>query len=254
MSVSRPNIFALDPYVDSSTVNELSYGNPGLKPQRNQDISLTTAFRMGSGDAWYLSMSLAHQYSDRLLLGYSYLAGSVLHTTKDNIGHKNNTNLELSLRKRFGGFFFRTVTSLAYVQYSAQRIGQWHKGWFGRLRCMAEYELPKDYYLELEGNYHTKYVMLQGYGSEGYEYGLSLTKKVLGNRLTLMASAYSFLPIHYRWTSFTESNGYQYKGMGRNYQASFVISARYNLGHLKSRVKQTQKQIVNDDVKTDYTR
>lgn len=254
MSVSRPNIFALDPYVDSSTVNELSYGNPGLKPQRNQDISLTAAFRMGSGDAWYLSMSLAHQYSDRLLLGYSYLAGSVLHTTKDNIGHKNNTNLELSLRKRFGGFFFRTVTSLAYVQYSAQRIGQWHKGWFGRLRCMAEYELPKDYYLELEGNYHTKYVMLQGYGSEGYEYGLSLTKKVLGNRLTLMASAYSFLPIHYRWTSSTESKGYHYKGAGRNYQASFVISARYNLGHLKSRVKQTQKQIVNDDVKTDYTR
>lgn len=106
MSVSRPNIFALDPYVDSSIVNELSYGNPGLKPQRNQDISLTTAFRMGSGDAWYLSMSLAHQYSDRLLLGYSYLAGSVLHTTKDNIGHKNNTNLELSLRKRFGGYWW----------------------------------------------------------------------------------------------------------------------------------------------------
>ncbi len=252
MTIYRPNISALDSYVDSTVVNELRYGNPNLKPQRNQKFSLNGNFRIGKKDAWYLGVALSYLYSDRILLDYSYLSGSVLHATKGNVGYKNDTQLELSLRKRLGNLFFRTVISSDYIQYSARKVNLTRKGWYVKVRSMVEYELPKDYYLEVEGSYHSKYIMLQGYGTEGYEYGMSLTKKIFHNRFTLMASAYNFLPVHFRWTSSSEANYYQYNGSGRNYQASFLFSVRYNFGHLKSRVRQTQKQIVNDDIKTDY--
>lgn len=252
MTIYRPNVSALDPYVDSTLVNELRYGNPNLKPQRNQKFSLRGNFQIGKRDAWYLGIALSYLYSDRLLLDYSYLSGNILHATKDNIGYKNDTQLELSLRKRLGNLFFRIVASSNYIQYSAGKVNLARNGWYAKARGIVEYELPKDYYLEVEGSYHTRYIMLQGYGTEGYEYGINLTKKIFHNRLTLMASAYNFLPVHFKWTSSSEAKGYKYNGSGRNYQASFLFSARYNLGHLKARVKQTQKQIVNDDIKTDY--
>ncbi len=252
MSVSRPNVNALDPHVDSTNVNELYYGNTHLKPQRNQAATLSTDFSLGTRNRWYLSLALSYVYSDRLMLNYSFLDGDILHSTKGNIGYKTDTQLQLSVRKRFGPIFLRVVPYLSFASFKARSIGQENDGWFFRVNGMAELELPGDFYLEADGSYHTRYIMLQGTGSEGYNYGLTLTKKMLKNRLTITASASSFLPVHFTSHSHSEFENYIYNSSNRYWNASFSLGVKYSLGKLKARVKQTEHVIQNDDIKTDY--
>lgn len=252
MSVSRPSVDALDPYVDSTNVNEHYYGNTHLKPQRNQQVAIGTSFSLGKRDPWNLSLGLTYVYSDRLILNYSFLEGDIFHSTKDNIGHKEDLQMQLSLRKRFGPFFMRVVPYLSFASFNASRIGQENDGWFFKVNGMAELELPKDFYLETSGSYHTRYIYLQGTGSEGYSYGLTLTKKLLRNHLTLTASASSFLPVHYTGHSHTEFDGYVRNSSNRYWNASFQLVVRYTFGKLKARVRNTEHTIENNDIKTDY--
>lgn len=252
MSVLRPSISALNPFVDSSSVNKLSYGNFDIKPQRNQKVSFTSHLRLGNGDAWYVGLALSYFYSDRIMLKYDRLLEDILHTTVDNIGYRNIGELQLSLRKRFGNLFLRTTSTIDYISYSAPRLNQSNSGFTYNIRCMAEYELPKDYFLEFEGFYRSKSILLQGNGSDGYRYGLTISKNFLKNRLKLMASAENFAPIHRVSHSDVRTQDYVEIRSSRYYNASFMFSARYNWGDLKSRVKKTNKTIEDVDIKRDY--
>lgn len=70
-----------------------------LKPQRNHTFSLSSNFRIGKYDAYYIGMELSHVYSNRLILDYSFLDGNILNKTKANIGCKHQTKLQISARK-----------------------------------------------------------------------------------------------------------------------------------------------------------
>lgn len=252
MSVLRPSISALDPFIDSSSVNRLSYGNSKIKPQRNQKISFTSHLRLGNGDAWYVGLALSYLYSDRIILKYNDLVEDILHITVDNIGYRNVGELQLSLRKRFGNLFLRTTSTVDYVSYSAPRLSQSNKGFTYNVRCMAEYELPKDYFLEFEGVYRSKNILLQGNGSDEYRYGFTLSKNFLRNKLRLLVSAENFAPIHKTDHSDLYTQNYVEKRSSRYYNATFMFSARYNWGNLKSHVKKTKKTIEDIDIKRDY--
>lgn len=252
LSVSRPSVTALSPYVDRTVVNRLAYGNTHLKPQRNHAVTLGGTLRLGQRDAYNLSLNLFHHYADRMILDYRFLVGDTLHLTKGNLGIRRSTGLQASAHKRYGNFFLRLSASLEQVRYTASRIQQRNKGLFFRTHCMGEYELPKDYYVEVEGSYHTDYIMLQGRGGENLNYNLSLTKKLCHNRLTLQVSASSFLPLYDTQQEQRGTANYAYAQSRRYFQASFLFSVRYTLGKLKARVKETEKTIENTDVKTDY--
>lgn len=95
--------------------------------------------------------------------------------------------------------------------------------------------------------------MLQGKGSKGYNYELSISKYFLKNRLRLAFSAGSFLPVHYTKYYDQTAENYRYHSSVRYYQAFFNFSVSYRFGHLKARrVKDTQKNISVNDVKYDY--
>lgn len=252
-SVSRPSVSALDPHKDQTVLNELTYGNMDLKPQRNHTFSLSSNFRIGKYDAYYIGLELSHVYSNRLILDYSFLDGNILNKTKANIGCKHQTKLQISARKRYGRLFLRIVPSLEYLTFDAEKIGQSNNGFFFRVRGSGEYELPKDFYLDFEGSFNTDYVMLQGKGGKSFYYDLSLTKNFLKNKLRLTASASSFVPIHYTEKGYTEAANYFYSYSSRYFNASFYFSVSYTLGKLKARVKSTEKKIENDDIKTDYS-
>lgn len=124
---------------------------------------------------------------------------------------------------------------------------------FFKVRGLLEWELPYELYLGAEGSYDTRYLMLQGKGSKGYNYELSISKYFLKNRLRLACSAGSFLPVHYTKYYDQTAENYRYHSSVRYYQAFFNFSVSYRFGHLKARrVKDTQKNISVNDVKYDY--
>lgn len=250
MGVLRPDIFALDPYIDRTTAMQLSYGNQQLKPEKSHTTRFTANLNLGRYTIrWYL----AYQHTADIMLDYRFLQGSILHLTKDNLGRKE----QLTLGGYLGGrphrkLFLRLVPTLSYLSFDASRLGMKNDGFFFRMRGELELELPRDCYLGMEGSYNTRYILLQGKGGKGYYYDLSLSKYFLKNKLRLACSASSFLPIHYTKYNDQTAENYRYHAENRYYQASFSFSVRYRFGKLKARVKNTEKTISNDDIKTAY--
>ena len=116
-----------------------------------------------------------------------------------------------------------------------------------------EYELPKGCYLNIEGSYRSKSILLQGRGDDKYYYSVYLSKYYFNNKLKLMLSADNFLNIHKINETEKATNNYTVKSYDKYYKASFMFSAILRLGKLKARIKETDKTIQRDtDIKYNY--
>lgn len=251
MSVSRPNISVLDPYINSTTPLQLTYGNPDLKPENINTVSFTINQRI---KRYTLITSLSYAATDHMILNYQYTDNNILHNTTGNIGKKNYTTLFNSLSGRVSRYVYARLTqSVSYVDYSAPQINCRQHGWTYSVRGFMEYELPKDCYLNIDGSYRSKSILLQGRGYDNYNYGISLAKYYFHHKLKLTLSADKFLNIHKIYKTDKATNNYSMKSYEKNYQASFMFSATVNLGKLKARIKETDKTIQRDnDIKHDY--
>ena len=251
MSALRPDIFALDPYIDATVPMQLSYGNQRLKPEISHTIQLSSYHDLGR---YTLRWALSHQHTNRIILDYRFLDGDMLHLTKDNLGRKNLSALSVWFSGRpCRNLFIRLSPVVHYVYYDASRLSMQNDGFFFRLRGEMELELPHSLYLSADGGYNTRYIMLQGRGSTSYNYTLSLSKYFLKNQLRVSCSAGSFLPTHYTKHNDWQADNYRYRSSYRYYQAYFNLGIRYTFGRLKARVKSTDKTIQNNDIKVDYS-
>lgn len=103
-----PDIGALNPYRNTDTPNEVSYGNPNLKAQTDNSISLSGNFRIGK---FNLFASSTHTFTNNIILTHNFLEGNLLHSTQDNIGkrYENQTKVNLSSK----------ITRTTWVQLEA---------------------------------------------------------------------------------------------------------------------------------------
>lgn len=251
MSVSRPNISVLDPYVDYTTPLQLTYGNTDLKPENTNSVAFTINQRI---KRYTLITSLSYAATDRLILNYQYIDKNMLHNTTGNIGKKNDLMLYNSLSGRLSRkVYARLMQSMSYVDYSAPKIDCKQHGWIYFVRGFMEYELPKGCYLNIEGSYRSKSILLQGRGDDKYYYSVYLSKYYFNNKLKLMLSADNFFNIHKINETEKATNNYTVKSYDKYYKASFMFSAILRLGKLKARVKETDKTIQRDtDIKYNY--
>lgn len=251
MNVSRPNISVLDPYVDYTTPLQLTYGNTDLKPENTHTIDFTINQRI---KRYTLITSLTYATTDRLILNYQYTDKSILHNTTGNIGKKNDLMLYNSLSGRLSrNVYARLMQSISYVDYSAPKIDCKQHGWIYFVKGIMEYELPKACYLDIEGSYLSRSILLQGRGYAKYFYSVSLSKYFFTNKLRLVFSADNFFNIHKINETEKATNNYNVKSYDKYYKASFMFSAILRLGKLKARVKETDKTIQRDtDIKYNY--
>lgn len=75
MSVLRPSIYALNPYVDMTQPKQLSYGNDQLKPECSNNFQLSSNMNLGRV---YMRWSLTDQYSDHIILEHRFLESDIL--------------------------------------------------------------------------------------------------------------------------------------------------------------------------------
>ncbi len=250
MTVLRPGLFALDPYVNRSIPMQLTYGNLHLTPERTNSVLLSSNWRV---KRYTVIFSVRQQFTNDIILNYRFLKGDILHITQENLGKKRGTDFYASFSGRPHRYFFlRLMPSLSYTDFQAASIKQKNSGWYFNINASCEWELFGNQYLSFRGNYHTRYVMLQGKGTDGYTYEFGYSKYFLKNKLRVYAYAGAFLPTHYTNTEERITDNYRYLSSNRFYKASFGVNISYTFGKLKARVKRSDKEIYNDDIKNDY--
>ncbi|MFN8251436.1 MAG: outer membrane beta-barrel family protein [Ferruginibacter sp.] len=174
--INRPNFFQLIPFVDLTDPLNISKGNPDLKPEftnlaeisyqnqfnKNHSLLTTTYFRNTN--------DLITRYQYRDVNPNTAISDSATFNTYANANRSFTYGLELTLRDKFKTWWdLSTNLNLYNTQLKAGNIpgsvNQSQTSWFAKIN--NNFKLPKNFSVQLSGDYQAKTLMPATGGSSG---------------------------------------------------------------------------------------
>ena len=174
--INRPNFFQLIPYIDFSDSLNLSKGNPDLVPEFTNLVEFSYNVDLTKGNS--LLASLYYRNTDDLIARFQYRdinpnpsrSDSVVFTSFANANNAYAYGLELTGKIKPAKIWDITANVNLYnskvnsnnIQNDLERQ---QVSWFGKIN--NSFKLPKNYSVQLSGNYQSKTILPAGRGGGG---------------------------------------------------------------------------------------
>lgn len=178
--VNRPLLSELNPSVNNSDPTRIFTGNPDLKPELADNLSL--GYRYAAAK-WSLMPQLFYTRTSRAITDV-YLDDNKV--TKDNLDNTTNAGAELSFIVKpagwvelcLSGFIARSEIDGRALGYSKDKSAT-----TGGAQCMVTFRPFRTTDIQLTGNYISDRITLQGTIHERYRVNASLTQRLWNDRL-----------------------------------------------------------------------
>ena len=257
--IQRPGIQQLNPNVNAANPQNISVGNPDLRPELtdNFELSLSTSIKKT-----YLNMSIFSRLTNNSItqvrLPSDSLPGAIV-TTFQNIGQQQtygaNVFANVSLTPKWslsGG----VDLYYAYLQgqvpgLNGQSVTISNSGLVVGGRLMSQMQLKNGWGIQAHGGMRGNQVQLQGVQGSFYMYSLGVRKDFNNKKGSVGIAAENFLAngmrIHTELTSPTFSQVSTNQIMNQNLKVTFG----YKIGKMTMQPTRRKKSVNNDDVKGD---
>jgi len=200
---NRPNFFQMMPFKDFSNPGTVSMGNPNILPEFINNIEVSYSRNTPKGHTYIVSTYFAQtsNLSERVLrpitagdsvLGLAEQVGQLLSqpvniASGTTYGVEGTARLQLSKiwDATLSGNFFTNKLEIGDLgpQYTALIANTGGLGWFGKVN--SNLKLPKNFSLQLNGNYESRKVIAQGNQRESYWIDLAVKKSFWKNKGSL---------------------------------------------------------------------
>jgi outer membrane receptor protein involved in Fe transport len=180
--IQRPSIRFLNPFVDYSNQNSISFGQPTLAPELVDMLELSTSSYFGRNS---INFSIYSRIEDNSITSISEVVREngidITQTTFANIGINKRFGADLSFNMnpnkdwRIGGGI-----SPNYTYMDNRTIS--NKGWNVGVNLNTQYSLPKDFTVAAFGFYRSPRVQLQGTRNGFYFHGITFKKDINDKR------------------------------------------------------------------------
>ena len=251
MRISRPGIWYLNPFRNTSNPTSISYGNPDLETEKSHSLGL--AFSSFSAK-FNVNANFGYSFVNNGIQNYSFMNNGVMESTYGNIGHTQRTSLSLWMNWNPGSKTRLSVNaSGSYVDLKSDEafLRQSNSGFNGNLFLNAQQTLPWDLRFSLYGGGSTPYISLQGKGSSYSYYGFSLSRSFLKEkRLSVSINTSNLFHRYLTFKNETVTDTFRSWSESKQQQRSYGLNISWRFGELKTQVKRTARSITNDDVKS----
>jgi outer membrane receptor for ferrienterochelin and colicin len=232
--VRRPWIWDLNPYVDASDPNNITSGNPNLKPELNRMLELGHAYSATSG--FSLNSSLYFHSNSNAIESITTLdAAGVSYTTSQNIAanRRLGTNLNASLQLN-DNWILNTGGELFYLKFNSKSMNLHKEGVFYTVNLNNSYTLPNDFSIMASGEYGNGYITLQGENSANYSYRFAARKEMLNKKASLTLSTTNPFQNKFSQRSRATAPSFESTTSTSFYNRSITLSFAWQFGGLKS--------------------
>ncbi|HMU14449.1 MAG: outer membrane beta-barrel protein [Bacteroidetes bacterium] len=190
--IERPNFFQVMPIIMSSDTRNVRIGNPALAPEfiTLAEVNHLLPFRKDKRSNWLTSVFA--RYTDNVITGWAYpmpTDSNVLVNSWINgrdswtWGWENAVKLDL-----FKSTQLTLSGTMQYVEIAAGPPFNGRKsGWMGSAKANLSIRLPKDWSIQINGEYEGKRPQPQGYRIPNGGMDVSLSKD-LGNHWNVQAT------------------------------------------------------------------
>lgn len=251
--IRRPDFWNLNPFADISDPQNISQGNPYLRPEYTNSIEFNLSqnyksgnflgsvyFRNNQGDITRYSDTIsAAQYAQ---LNNSVIDSNAILSTFINAQYTNRIGAEFTLQQKFGTAFDLTPTlNLQYRKVKGQAGGQsldnegfnWEAKLIANYRFEPESEtsLWRNFSVQAIGEYESKEVVPQGYRIPNYSLDMALRKDFLkGKKATLTFSVQDVFN-SLRFGSVVDTDAFYQDSWNRRNVRSFRLVFSYKFGN-----------------------
>jgi outer membrane receptor protein involved in Fe transport len=246
--ISRPLIWFLNPYINYSDPKNLQQGNPLLAPELTHATELSYNTYNDKGMSFNVS-AYWRQTNNSIEWLQTVGDDGVSLNRPENIGRNAsyglNSNLTMQPSKELN---FSLGLDLTYLDLVSVALRQSNAGVVWSTNGNASYKLPKDWTLQVNGNYGSGWVGLQFNAGGYYWYSLAAKKELMKKRadLTFAANNPFNQGVHQRSEGFAPTfvSESRFFWISRSVRLTFA----YRFGQMSSGGKQSKK-ISNDDSK-----
>ncbi len=248
MRISRPGISYLNPYVDHSDPNSLSYGNTDLDVEKTHNLSLVYNL---FGPKLMFNFNLHHNFTDNAIDQYSFYDGNtnLLNTTYGNIvkRHLSGANVYANwLAAKDTRLFVNG--SLNYNHMSSDALALSSHGWQGNLMMGVQQTLPWEIKMGAYLITSSKSYTLQGWSSGFNMLSANLTKSFLNDRLSVSVQGMVGLSDGGNLKMETYSSGKDFNSHQtiKVPMSGVTLSLSYTFGNTKRQARQHVSKVTND--------
>lgn len=250
VNMARPAISMLNPYEEHTSDYMIVKGNPDLRPEKNNSMSL--AYNTYSRKLM-LNLSLDHRFTNNAIVNYLELAddGVSSCSTSGNIGRLRETSMNLYLNYTATPWLkIMLNASGGYVHQNVKLINLRHHGWNATTHTQFFFTLPSDWNMTLyTGQYYGGHVSPQMYIKNIWWNGLSVSKKI--KRFNLSLAVNNPFSEYMKSDVMMTTPGIKRHIKANNPGRQLTFSLSYSFGRMNSRVKRTVKTIQNTDLMQD---
>lgn len=246
--IQRPDIWYLNPFVNNLDPKNISYGNPNLDPERFHNFELNFGRFSKSGN---INITLFNSFSNNGIDRYLSLKDGVLTSTYGNIDKIQTWGVSTFTSIRFGKKLSATINgSMNYNSIkSSDSLSMRSDGWGGNIYGNVQYTIGKGFKVSSYGMFFKRSAQLQTTLSAFYNFGISLSKSMLKDKMVISLSARNILWDKMKYTYKTVGSTYSQESEMYRSGRNFGINISYRFGEMNTQLKKTQRKIENDDLK-----
>ncbi len=268
MRISRPGIWQLNPYNNTSDANYQRVGNPELDAVKTHSISSNYGY---FSPKLNLNFNLSYDFENNGIEDITSITDEGISlTTYDNIGKRRNAGLSVYLNWTPGGNsgFAELMKKIKFdvtkIRLYTNMSGRYtniktnndrnlsNDGFNGNIFAGLQYSMPKDFQFNLNSGFFSPRISLQGKSPSFYFYGLSLSKefKIKHEHLkgvTVRAYVDNPLTKDREFRNKNTTDIFYSETVFNNRMRRFGISFSLRLGEMKAQIKKAQRGINNDD-------
>ncbi|MEZ4908587.1 MAG: outer membrane beta-barrel protein [Saprospiraceae bacterium] len=243
--INRPNVYALNPaifIIDNQTVY---YGNPSLTSEYLNTFSFSYS-NWSTHIKQYAKLS--YRFSNNFIQNISGITDNIFYTTYTNDGKYNELTLNLNFSSQLTTWLqYRLGGSGSHIFVNIDEMV--NSGFTGIIYSRANFTLPNDYYIGINGMYRFPTITLQGSGWNFYTYAMNASKSFLGDKLNIELTLSNPFRKTKKYSKTIETDKMQIDTEILNMGCKIEISVNYNFNKKDLSANKACKNIENNDLK-----
>jgi outer membrane receptor protein involved in Fe transport len=248
--IQRPGIYNMNPFVDRSTPNYESTGNPDLKAVLSNNFELTySRFKKGS-----VTIGLSYNFANNTIQNVSVYnaTNGITRSTFENIGKDktllSNLNINYPLTAKWSASLSGNI-GYTWLEGVIHGVMTENSGLTGYAYMNTGYKFERQWKVNASFSYNAASVNLQGKSGEFYYMSFSGSKEIVKDKLTMSVGVNSPFTKYRYYETYLEGPDFTQRYKGQNYSRSVSVSLNWKFGSLKDAIKKSKRSINNDDVK-----
>lgn len=251
MRIRRPQIKELNPYVNTSNPSYIFYGNPNLKAQHLNHLSLVYTSHL---DNISIRLSFSHKWSNDGITQYSRLIEDRINTTFGNISINHTTAMNLYVLWSIGNNSqFMINGECGYSEIKSNDISMRNYGFHGNTNIGFQQNLPWNIKWTTNLELLSKTYTLQGYESGITILSTSITRSFCKDRCNVAISVATGLGNGGKivWESVSKAEGFTNISRYVDSMQNITLGISYSFGGRKEKYMENTMQ--NSIEKNDFT-